>query len=83
MSAQHLTKDICPTREMLCGHCADMVRTYISRDIHMSALYPSSVFSSGDASTFCKCDGRTIVGLSGKEKFVYRDALASTNDVDC
>ena len=29
MSAQHLTKDICLTREMLCGHCT----TYITRDI--------------------------------------------------
>ena len=27
MSAQHLTKDICLTREMLCGHSADIVRT--------------------------------------------------------
>ena len=25
MSAQHLTKDICLTREMLCGHSADIV----------------------------------------------------------
>ena len=33
MSAQHLAKDICLTREMLCGHSADIVRTYISRDI--------------------------------------------------
>ena len=37
MSAQHLTKDICLTRdiprEMLCEHSADIVRTYISRDI--------------------------------------------------
>ena len=33
MSAQHLTKDICLTREMLCGHSAEIVRTYISRDI--------------------------------------------------
>ena len=40
MSAQHLTKDICLTmkktyipREMLCGHSAVIVRTYISRDI--------------------------------------------------
>ena len=34
MSAHHLTKDICLTREMLCGHSADIVRTYISRDIY-------------------------------------------------
>ena len=38
MSAQHLTKDICLTREMLCGHCADI---YIQG--YMSALYPSSL----------------------------------------
>ena len=25
MSAQHLTKDICLTREILCGHCADII----------------------------------------------------------
>ena len=40
-------------REMLCGHCADIVPTlcgHISQGIYvrtMSALYPSSVFSSG------------------------------------
>ena len=28
MSAQHLTKNICLTKEMLCGHNADIVRTY-------------------------------------------------------
>ena len=33
MSAQHLTKDICLMREMLCGHSADIVWTYIFRDI--------------------------------------------------
>ena len=46
MSAQHLTKDICLTRdiprEMLCGHFADI---YLQG--YMSALYPSSVFTSG------------------------------------
>ena len=40
MSAQHLTKDICLTRdiccEMLCGH------------VCLPTLYPSSVFSSAD-----------------------------------
>ena len=33
ISAQHLTKDICLTGEMLCVHSADIVRTYISRNI--------------------------------------------------
>ena len=33
ISAQHLTKDICLTREILCGHSAVIVRTYISRNI--------------------------------------------------
>ena len=41
MSAQHLTKDICLTKEMLCGHIADI---YLQG--YMSALYPSSVFTS-------------------------------------
>ena len=42
MSAQHLTKDICLTREMLCGHSADTVRTlcgHISPGIY-AAQYP-------------------------------------------
>ena len=53
MAAQHLTKEICLTREMLCGHSADIVLTLCRHcaDIYlqgyMSALYPSSVFSSG------------------------------------
>ena len=34
MSAQHLTRNMCLFhREMLCGHSADIVRTYISKDI--------------------------------------------------
>ena len=41
MSAQHLTKDICLKREMLCGHI--FLEIYVRT---MSALYPSSVFSS-------------------------------------
>ena len=46
-------KDICLTREMLCGHSEDIVPTlcgHISQGIYvctMSALYPSSGFSSG------------------------------------
>ena len=51
MSAQHLTKDICLTREMLCGHsadivrtqcghCADIVRTYEYLQGYMSAQCP-------------------------------------------
>ena len=35
-------------REMLCGHSADIVRTYMYLQGYMSALYPSSVFSSGE-----------------------------------
>ena len=27
MSAQHLTKDLCLMRELLCGHFADILRT--------------------------------------------------------
>ena len=39
MSAQHLTKDICLTREILCGHSAEI---YLQG--YISALYPSWVF---------------------------------------
>ena len=52
MSAQHLPRETYILREMLCGHSADIVRTlcgHISQGIYvrtMSALYPSSVFSS-------------------------------------
>ena len=58
MSAQHLPRETYIFREMLCGHSAYIVGTYISRDIcphnvcAMSALYPSSVFSSGDLQTY-------------------------------
>ena len=41
MSAQHLTRDICLFRR-------DIVRTYIYLQGYMSALYPSSVFTTGD-----------------------------------
>ena len=41
-SAQHLTKDICLTREMLCGHISPWI--YVRT---MLTLYPSLVFSSG------------------------------------
>ena len=44
MSAQHPTKDICLTREMLCGHSADIVRTYISRDICLNNVRTISFF---------------------------------------
>ena len=46
MSAQHLTKKTNIPREMLCGHSADIVRTYVYLQGYMSALYPSSVFTS-------------------------------------
>ena len=48
MSAQHLTKDVCLTREMLCGHSADIVRTYISREIcpHYILRFSAQVRSS-------------------------------------
>ena len=46
MPAQHLTKDICLTREMLCGHSADISTSPGIYVCTMSALYPSSVFSS-------------------------------------
>ena len=64
MSAQHLTKDICLTRdiprEMLCGHSADI---YLQG--YMCALYPSSVFSS--ALKLCNPVGQPLLDLPNLE----------------
>ena len=64
MSAQHLTKDICLTRdiprEMLCEHSADI---YLQG--YMSALYPSSVFSS--ALKLCNPVGQPLLDLPNLE----------------
>ena len=76
MSAQHLKKYICLTREMLCGHCADI---YLQG--YMFALYPSSVFSSdlqiptrsglsGSSHCMCKECAKNVQRMFYCEKYV-------------
>ena len=65
MFAQHLPRETYILREMLCGHCADIERTYISRDIcphynllgfHLS-LFMTIISQGSQMSTCVTCVG--------------------------